>query len=109
MTSVAATCDLQTWNDGDAIILGVRGRVDVEAVHHLLDLAASVAASCRSVQIDLDGVDSLTEDAAALLLFRQAPWHQLPAGISLRTSRPPSRQAVLLAYARQRARNVPGS
>lgn len=90
-------------------VLVVRGDVDLEAARSLLDLAAAAAGERRSVQIDLDGVESLSEEAASLLLFREAPWQELPAGISLRTSRPPARQAVLRAYARRRARSQQGA
>lgn len=100
-------CELQARIEGDMIVLTVRGDVDLESARSLLDLAAAAAGERRSVQIDLDGVDSLSEAAAALLLFRQAPWRELPAGISLRTSRPPGRQAMLRAYARRRDRSQP--
>ena len=103
-----AAWELKPSHEGDMTVLRVRGHVEAEAARQLLELAASIAAGCRAVQIDLDGVDSLSEDAAALLLFRQAPWHQLPDGITLRTSGSPSRQAVLRAYARRRTRATPG-
>ncbi|MGH9042955.1 MAG: hypothetical protein ACRDZ3_22305 [Acidimicrobiia bacterium] len=101
--------DLKVMAEGDLLVLRVQGQVDVEAVRQLLDLAASVAANCRRVQIDLDCIESLSEEAAALLLFRQAPWHRLPETITLRTAGRPSREAVLRAYARRRARTVPNS
>ena len=91
------------------MVLRVRGQVDLECARQLRDLAASTAADCRRVQIDFDGVDSLSEEAATLLLFRQAPWRQVPGTIILRTSGRPSRQAVLRAYARRRTRTVPNA
>jgi anti-anti-sigma regulatory factor len=102
-----STWDLKVLTEGDLLVLRVQGQVDVEAARQLLDLAASVAANCRRVQIDLDRIESLSEEAAALLLFRQAPWHQLPETITLRTAGRPSRQAVLRAYARRRTRTGP--
>lgn len=98
--------DLKVLEEGDLMVLRVRGDVDVEGARQLLDLAASIAVNCRRVQIDLDRIDSLSEDGATLLLFRQAPWRQLSATITLRTSGRPSRQAVLRAYARRRTRTV---
>lgn len=97
--------DLKVYAESGVMVLRVRGDLDAEGACQLLDLAASIAADSRRVQIDLDGIDSLGEDAAALLLFRQTPWRELPGTITLRTGRP-SRQAVLRAYARRRALRV---
>jgi anti-anti-sigma regulatory factor len=101
--------DVTVVAEGDLMVLRVGGQVDIECARQLLDLAASTAANCRRVQIDFDGVESLSEDAAALLLFRQAPWRQFPGTIILRTSGRPSRQAVLRAYARRRTRVAPNA
>ena len=102
----ASSWDLKVFAESDVMVLRVRGDLDAEGARQLLDLAASIAADGRQVQIDLDGIDSLEEDAAALLLFRQTPWRQLPGSITLRTNGRPSRQAVLRAYARRRTRSV---
>lgn len=86
------------------MVLRVAGHVDTDGADRLLDLAASIAAGGRRVQIDLDGVEVLTDDAAAILLFRQASWRRLPETITLRATGRPSREAVLKAYVRRRAR-----
>lgn len=90
--------------DGPVSIVEVLGPLDEEAAAHLLEFATAAASACQSVQIDLDGVESMTQEAAALLLFREAPWRAHPERISLRASGTPGRQAVLRAYARRRAR-----
>ncbi len=91
--------------EGTVSIVEVRGPLDEEAAAHLLEFSAAAATACPSVQIDLDAVDSMTQEAAALLLFRGAPWRAHPERISLRASGRPARQAVLRAYARRRARS----
>jgi len=102
----ASSWDLKVFAQSDVMVFRVRGDLDAEGARQLLDLAALIAADSRRVQIDLDGIDSLDEDAAALLLFRQAPWRQLPGTITLRTGGRPSREAVLRAYARRRTRSL---
>lgn len=89
--------------DGSVSIVEVSGPLDEEAAAHLLEFAAAAATACRSVQIDLDGIESMTQEAAAVLLFRDEPWGQ-PENVSLRASGRPGRQAVLRAYAQRRAR-----
>jgi hypothetical protein len=59
------------------------------------------------VQIELGQVESMTPEAASLLLFRRAPWNAFPERITLRADGKPGRQAVLRAYARRRARSQP--
>jgi anti-anti-sigma regulatory factor len=98
--------DVNVLVEGEVMVLRVRGQVDAECARRLLDVATTTAAGCRRVRIDLDGIDSLSEDAATLLLFRQAPWRQLPWMITLRAAGRPSRQAVLRAYARRWTRAV---
>ncbi len=98
--------DLKVFAESDVMVLRVRGDLDAEGARQLLDLAASIAADSRRVQIDLDGIDSLGDDAAAFLLFRQTPWRQLPGTITLRAGGRPCRQAVLRAYARRRTWSV---
>jgi ABC-type transporter Mla MlaB component len=91
--------------NGRVSIVEVLGPLDEAAAAHLLEFAAAAATACPAVQIDLDGVDSITQEAAALLLFRDAPWRTLSERITLRASGRPGRQAVLRAYARRRARS----
>ena len=91
--------------DGVVSIVEVRGVLDEEAAADLLEFAAVAASACRAVQIELGRVDSMTPEAAALLLFRRAPWHDFPDKITLRADGRPGRQAVLRAYARRRARS----
>lgn len=90
--------------DGPVSIVEVHGSLDEEGAEHLLEFAAAAATACRSVQIELDGIESMTQEAAALLLFRDAPWQAQPEKVTLRASGRPGRQAVLRAYARRRAR-----
>ena len=89
---------------GAVSIVEVHGPLDEEAATNLLEFAAAAATACPAVQIDLDAVESMTQEAAALLLFRGAPWRALSERITLRASGRPGRQAVLRAYARRRAR-----
>ena len=91
--------------NGPVSILEVHGPIDEEAARNLLEFAAAAATACSAVQIDLDGVESMTQEAAALLLFRDAPWRALSERITLRASGRPGRQAVIRAYARRRARS----
>lgn len=88
---------------GPVSIIEVHGALDEEAAEHLLEFAAAAATASRAVQIDVDAVDSMTPEAAALLLFRDAPWRETSVMISLRANGRPGRQAVLRAYARRRA------
>ena len=90
--------------NGAVPIVEVRGLLDEEAAAHLLELASAAATACPAVEIELDGVESMTQEAAALLLFRDAPWRAQPEKITLRAGGRPGRQAVLRAYARRRAR-----
>jgi hypothetical protein len=90
---------------GPVSIVEVHGPLDEETAASLLEFAAAAAAACPAVQIDLDAVDSMTPEAAALLLFRDAPWRAISDKISLKATGRPGRQAVLRAYARRRARS----
>ena len=93
---------------GPVSIVEVRGPLDEAAAENLLEVAAAAATTCPAVQIDLDHVESVSQEAAALLLFRDAPWRALSEKITLKaTGRPgrPGRQAVLRAYAGRRARS----
>ena len=68
---------------------------------HLLETAAAAAKVSRAVQIDLADVESISQEAAALLLFRGAPGQALSDNIVLRANGQPGRQAVLSAFARR--------
>ncbi|MEW6475780.1 MAG: hypothetical protein AB1679_26285 [Actinomycetota bacterium] len=100
-----STHEFRVRMDGAVSIVEVRGELDEEAATNLLEFAAAAASACRAVQIDLGHVDSMTPEAAALLLFRGAPWRAFPERITLRADGKPGRQAVLRAYARRRARS----
>jgi len=91
--------------DGPVSIVEVRGALDEAAAASLLEFAAAAATACRAVQIELDHVESMTPEAAALLLFRKAPWQAFPERISLRANGGPGRRAVLRAYSHRRARS----
>lgn len=88
---------------GSVSIVEVRGPLDEAAATNLLEFAAAAATACPAVQIDLDGVESMTPEAASLLLFRGVPGKERSERISLRASGGPGRQAVMGAYARRRA------
>ena len=100
-----AKSEFRVRMDGPVSVVEVRGELDEAAAETLLEFAAAAAGACRAVQIDLDNIESMTPEAAALLLFRGAPWHAFPERISLRANGKPGRQAVLRAYARRRARS----
>ena len=91
--------------NGPVSIVEVHGPLDEEAATNLLEFAAAAATACPAVQIDLDSVEWMSQEAAALLLFRDAPWRALSERITLRASGRPGRQAVLGAYALRRARS----
>ncbi|MCA1844883.1 MAG: hypothetical protein LC792_17160 [Actinobacteria bacterium] len=100
-----ARSEFRVRMDGPVSIVDVRGPLDEATAEHLLEFAAAAASACRAVQIDLGNIESMTPEAAALLLFRRAPWRVLPEKITLRANGKPGRQAVLRAYARRRARS----
>ena len=100
-----STYELRVRMDGPVPIVEVRGVLDEEAANNLLEFAAVAARACRAMQIELGQVDSMTPEAASLLLFRREPWHGFPGKITLRADGKPGRQAVLRAYARRRARS----
>jgi hypothetical protein len=91
--------------DGPVSIVVVRGLLDEAAANDLLEFASAAAGACPAVQIELGQIDSMTPEAASLLLFQRAPWHAYPERITLRADGQPGRQAVLRAYARRRARS----
>jgi ABC-type transporter Mla MlaB component len=88
---------------GDVSVVAVRGELDSEAALYLLETVTAAARVCRVVRIDLHGVESMTNEAAALLLFRRAPGESLPSNIVLQANGQPGRQAILDAFARRRA------
>jgi hypothetical protein len=101
-----ARSEFRVRMNGPVSIVEVRGPLDEEAATHLLEFAAAAATACPSVEIELDGVESMTQEAAAVLRFRDAPGRAEPENSTLRSSGGrPGRQAVLHAYARWRARN----
>ncbi len=100
-----STHEFRVRIEGAVSIVEVRGLLDEEAALNLLEFAAAAATACQAVQIELGQIDSMTPEAASLLLFRRAPWHAFPEKITLRADGKPGRQAVLRAYARRRARS----
>jgi len=91
--------------EGPVSIVEVWGALDEAAAASLLEFAAAAASASQAVQIELGDVESMSPEAAAMLLFRGAPWHAFPEKITLRANGNPGRQAVLRAYARRRARS----
>lgn len=96
-------CDFTLKVAGDVSVVAVRGDLDSDAAVHLLETATSVAGVCRVVRIDLHGVESMTDEAAAVLLFRRGSGELLPPNIVLQANGQPGRQTVLQAFARHRA------
>jgi len=98
-----ARSEFRVRMDGATSIVEVRGPVDETVAASLLEFIAAAATACRAVQVNLDGVDSMTPDAAAMLFFRDGPGRRPDEKITLRTNGRPGRDAVLHAYARRRA------
>lgn len=92
--------------DAGCLTIEVSGDVDLERARQVVEVAGAAAAGRRSVAIDLQGVGSISEEAAAALLFGTSLHRNGVSEITLRTGGQPSRQAVLRAYARRRARNT---
>lgn len=91
-------------DEDGGIVIDVRGDVDLAGARAILDLAESVTGAQR-VAINLDGIDSLAEDAAALLVFRHVPGRAGSGDIVLLARGERGRDAVLRAYAGRRARS----
>jgi hypothetical protein len=89
--------------EGSVSILEVWGALDEAGALSLLDFTDAAATDGHTVRIDLDAVESMTPEAAALLLFRRRPWQALADRVTLRAEGRPGRQAVLRAYAKRRA------
>lgn len=104
-----AGSELEVRTEGDVVVFEPRGHVDAEAARHLLERVETEAGRGRSVEVDLEQVCSLSEEAAALLLFRCPPLRRLPRTATLRAQGPSARRAVLQAYAGYRAGSPPGS
>lgn len=103
------TYELEVRTAGDVIVFEPHGHIDAEAVRHLLEMAEVAAGQAHAVEVHLDAVSSLTEEGAALLLFRCPPGRRLPTGVTLRANGRPGRQAVLRAYAGRHAPASPRS
>ncbi|MGH9008449.1 MAG: hypothetical protein ACRDYF_01220 [Acidimicrobiia bacterium] len=89
--------------EGSVSVVEVWGPLDEAAAKNLLDFAAAAARDRHTVRIDLDAVDFMTPEAAALLPFRRPRWPVLADRVTLRAKGRPGRQAVLRAYAGRRA------
>lgn len=89
--------------DGLVSIVDVRGPIDESAAAALLEFIATAATACRGVQVNLDGIDSMTPGAAAILMFGDGPRRRPDEKITLRTNGRAGRDAVLRANARRRA------
>lgn len=100
-----ARSEFRVRMEGPVSIVEVRGLLDEAAAENLLEFASAAATACPAVQIDLDNLDSMTPEAAGLLLFGRAPRQALPEKITLRAIGQPGRQAVLRSYAQRRARS----
>jgi hypothetical protein len=77
---------------GPVAIVDVRGLVDETAAETMLEFAAAAATACRAVRIDLDCVDSMTPEAAALLMLPRVSWRASAENVTLRASGRPGRQ-----------------
>lgn len=84
-------------------VLEVWGTLDEPAALDLLNFTAAAANGGQTIRIDLDAVQSMTPEAAALLLFRRPRWQAIADRVTLRATGRSGRQAVLRAYAGRRA------
>jgi ABC-type transporter Mla MlaB component len=89
--------------EGCVSIVEVLGPLDEAAALNLLSFTTAAANDGQAVRIDLDAVESMTPEAAALLLFRRSRFRALTDRVTLRANGRPGRQAVLRAYAGRRA------
>lgn len=89
--------------EGSVSVLEVWGPLDEAAAVNLLTFTAAAASDGHAVRIDLDAVESMTPEAAALLLFRNPQSKRLADRVSVRAKDGLGRQAVLQAYAARRA------
>jgi hypothetical protein len=89
--------------EGPVSVLEVWGPLDEAAADSLLDFTSAAAAHGHPVRIDLDSVESMTPEAAALLLFRRPQREGLADGVTVRAKDGLGRRAVLRAYAERRA------
>jgi len=89
--------------EGSVSVLEVSGPLDEAAALSLLDFTSAAAGDGHTVRIDLDSVESMTPEAAALLLFRRSQRKALADRVTVRAKDGLGRQAVLRAYAERRA------
>ncbi len=97
-----AKSEFRVRMEGLVSIVEVRGPVDTATAASLIEFVLAAAKACRAVHVDLDNIESMTQEAAALLLFHEAPWQPMGENVTLRTNGRPGREAVLHAYARRR-------
>lgn len=89
-------------NEPGLVVIEVSGDIGADEAGQLRDLALLAVADNNAVVIDLGGVESLSVEAAGLLLFPVKQSGVPSEAITVRTGSPPARNAVLQAYARHR-------
>jgi hypothetical protein len=86
-------------SDGSAVVIAVEECLDRSTGEALVDAAtAAVATGPSRLDIDLQALESFTDDGARALVTCGALAAQLPAGLHYRTSRGAGREALLTAY-----------
>ena len=89
------------------VVIEVHGDIDSDEARQIQDLALLAVADQQAVVIDLEQVSSLTVDAAAVLMSRDARSAVPKGAVTVRTGSPPARSAVLQAYSRRRVGQAP--
>ena len=100
-TPLTPTARVRTTVDGAAVVLTVRGALDVDAGRVLLAAVAdAVAAGGHRLDIDLSGIDAFDDAGAAALLACRDAGELLAGGLHYRTcSGGPGQEVLLRAYA----------
>jgi hypothetical protein len=90
---------INVTSHGTAVVIAVEGGLDQSTGEALVDAAtAAVAARPSHLDIDLQGLESFTDEGARALVTCRALGSALPGGLHYRTSRGPGRDALLSAY-----------
>jgi hypothetical protein len=85
--------------DGSVVVIAVERCLDQSTGEALIEAAtAAIATGPSRLDIDLQGLESFTDDGARALAACGTLGSQLPAGLHYRTSRGPGREALLAAY-----------
>lgn len=90
---------IHVTSDGAAVVIAVAGGLDESTGEALIDAAtAAVATGPSHLDIDLQGLESFTDEGARALVTCRTLGSDLPGGLHYRTSRGAGRDALLSAY-----------